>query len=121
MGELHLEIIVDRLLREFKVEANVGAPQVVYRELHPPPEASSTTPSTLVSPVVRASTVTAIIDIEPNEPGRGYEFINAVVGGDVPKESHRSYRSGYPGRYEGPVSWPVTPVEDVKVTLKGGL
>jgi elongation factor G len=84
MGELHLEIIVDRMKREFKVEANVGKPQVAYRE-------------TITSTVQaegkfikqsggRGKYGHVWIEISPNEPGKGYEFINAIVGGTVPKE-----------------------------------
>ena len=76
MGELHLEIIVDRLLREFKVEANVGAPQVAYKETIRK-AVERRRPSTPVSPAVRASMVTLRSRVEPNEPGKGYEFINA--------------------------------------------
>ena len=83
MGELHLEIIVDRLLREFKVEANVGAPQVAYRECIRRPASSNTKYARQSGG--KGQYGHCIIDIEPNESGKGYEFINAVVGGDVPK------------------------------------
>ncbi|MEG1517220.1 MAG: elongation factor G [Raoultibacter sp.] len=85
MGELHLEIIVDRLLREFKVEANVGKPQVAYRE----------TASKLVNDVEgkfvrqsggRGQYGHCVINLEPMEPGHGYEFVNETVGGSIPKE-----------------------------------
>ncbi len=117
MGELHLEIIVDRLLREFKVEANVGAPRLLTRR--PSARRSTRRPSTPVSPVVRASTVTVKIKIEPNEPGKGYEFVNAIVGGAIPKEYHPGYRHRYSGCYAGGVLAGY-PVVDVKVTLWDG-
>ena len=98
MGELHLEIIVDRLLREFKVEANVGAPQVAYKETITQ-EGRVRTPSMPVSPAVRASMVTSRSSLEPNESGKGYEFVNEIVGGAVPKEYIPAVDAGYPGRH----------------------
>ncbi|MBR5779329.1 MAG: elongation factor G, partial [Clostridia bacterium] len=94
MGELHLEIIVDRLLREFRVEANVGKPQVSYRE-------TITKPATENCKYARQSGGKGqyghvIIDIEPN-PGKGYEFVNAVTGGDVPKEYIPAVDAGIKG------------------------
>ena len=117
MGELHLEIIVDRLLREFKVEANVGAPQVAYRE-----------------------TIKNAVDIEhkyakqsggrgqyghvkirmfPQEPGAGYEFVNATVGGSVPREYIGPVDQGIQGAMEAGVLAGY-PVVDVKVELYDG-
>ena len=117
MGELHLEIIVDRLLREFKVEANVGKPQVSYKE-----------------------TITKRVDheckykrqsggsgqyghvkiiVEPNEPGKGYEFVNAVVGGSIPKEYIPAVDQGIQGAMQAGVLAGY-PVVDVKVTLYDG-
>ena len=117
MGELHLEIIVDRLLREFKVEANVGAPQVAYKET-----------------VRRAADVDCKyarqsggkgqyghvkIKLEPNESGKGYEFINAVVGGAIPKEYIPAVDAGIQGAMlAGTVAG--YPVVDCKVTLYDG-
>ena len=117
MGELHLEIIVDRLLREFKVEANVGAPQVAYKE-------------TIVG--------TADVDmkyarqsggkgqyghvkirVEPNESGKGYEFVNAVVGGAIPKEYIPAVDKGIQGALNAGVLAGY-PVVDVKVELYDG-
>ena len=117
MGELHLEIIVDRLLREFKVEANVGAPQVAYKE------------------TVRG---TADVDmkyarqsggkgqyghvkirLEPNESGKGYEFVNAVTGGAIPKEYIPAVDQGIQGAMTAGVLAGF-PVVDVKVTLYDG-
>ena len=117
MGELHLEIIVDRLLREFKVEANVGKPQVSYKE-----------------------TVTKSIDedckyarqsggkgqyghvkitLEPNEAGKGYEFVNKVTGGSIPKEYIPAVDTGIKGSLQAGVLAGY-PVVDVKVTLYDG-
>lgn len=84
MGELHLEIIVDRMKREFKVEANIGKPQVAYRE-------TITTTVQAEGKFVKQSGGKGKyghvwIELTPNEPGKGYEFINAIVGGVVPKE-----------------------------------
>ena len=117
MGELHLEIIVDRLLREFKVEANVGAPQVAYKET--------------IRKAVDQDTKYARqsggkgpyghvkIHVEPNESGKGYEFINKVVGGAVPKEYIPAIDAGIQGAMlSGTVAG--YPVVDVKVTLYDG-
>ena len=84
MGELHLEIIVDRLLREFKVEANVGAPQVAYRETIRRPADQDTKYARQSGGKGQYGHVK--IKIEPNEAGKGYEFVNAIVGGAIPKE-----------------------------------
>ena len=117
MGELHLEIIVDRLLREFKVEANIGAPQVAYKET-----------------IRRMSDVDhkysrqsggkgqyghVKIKVEPNESGKGYEFINAVVGGAIPKEYIPAVDTGIKGAMQSGVLAGY-PVVDVKVTLYDG-
>ncbi len=117
MGELHLEIIVDRLLREFKVEANVGNPQVAYKE-------SITKTAEAEGKYIRQSGGRGQyghvkLRIEPQEPGKGYEFVNAIVGGVIPKEYigavnngiQEALQSGILGGY---------PVLDVKVTLFDG-
>ena len=117
MGELHLEIIVDRLLREFKVEANVGAPQVAYRECIRRPASANTKYARQSGG--KGQYGHCIINIEPNEPGKGYEFINAVVGGDVPKEFIPAIDQGIQGAMKAGILAGY-PVEDVKVTLKGG-
>ena len=117
MGELHLEIIVDRLLREFKVEANVGAPQVAYRECIRRPASSNTKYARQSGG--KGQYGHCIIDIEPNESGKGYEFINAVVGVDVPKEFIEPINQGIQGAMQTGILAGY-PVEDVKVTLKGG-
>ena len=117
MGELHLEIIVDRLLREFKVEANVGAPQVAYKE-------------TITKAVDQDTKYTrqsggkgqyghVKIHVEPNESGKGYEFVNATVGGSVPKEYIPAVDAGIQGAMLAGVLAGY-PVVDVKVTLYDG-
>ena len=117
MGELHLEIIVDRLLREFKVEANVGKPQVSYKE-------TIKQPATVDTRYVRQTGgkgqfAHVKLMVEPNEPGKGYEFINKVTGGAIPKEFipcvdqgiQGAMLSGILGGYQ---------VVDVKATLLDG-
>jgi len=117
MGELHLEIIVDRLLREFKVEANVGAPQVAYKET--------------IKKSVEQDTKYARqsggkgqyghcrITVEPNESGKGYEFVNAITGGVIPKEYIPAIDQGIQGAMQAGVLAGY-PVVDVKVTLTFG-
>ncbi len=118
MGELHLEIIVDRLLREFKVEANVGKPQVAYRE----------TAGEIVHNVEgkfirqsggRGQYGHAIINLEPQEPGKGYEFVNQIVGGTVPKEYIAPIDKGIQEALNSGVIAGF-PVVDIKVTLIDG-
>ncbi len=117
MGELHLEIIVDRLLREFKVEANVGAPQVAYKE----------TVRRLADVDCKYARQSGgkgqyghvKIKLEPNESGKGYEFINAVVGGAIPKEYIPAVDAGIQGAMlAGTIAG--YPVVDCKVTLYDG-
>jgi len=117
MGELHLEIIVDRLLREFKVEANVGKPQVAYKET--------------ITKSVEQDTKYARqsggkgqyghckIRVEPNESGKGYEFVNGIVGGAIPKEYIPAVDAGIRGAMEAGILAGY-PVVDVKVTLYDG-
>ncbi|MBE9143215.1 elongation factor G [Planktothrix mougeotii] len=118
MGELHLEILVDRMLREFKVEANVGAPQVAYRE-------------TIRKPVNRAEGKFirqsggkgqyghVVINLEPGEPGSGFEFVSKIVGGTVPKEYINPAEQGIKEACEtGVVAG--YPLIDVKATLVDG-
>ncbi len=117
MGELHLEIIVDRLLREFKVEANVGAPQVAYKETirgnadvdHKYARQSGG----------RGQYGHVKIRIEPNETGKGYEFVNAIVGGVIPKEYIPAVDKGIQGAMQSGVLAGFN-VVDVKVTLYDG-
>ena len=118
MGELHLEIIVDRLLREFKVEANVGAPQVAYRETIRK-EANQETKYARQSGG-KGQYGHVKIKIEPNEPGKGYEFVNAIVGGSVPKEYIPAVDAGIQGAMLAGVLAGY-PVVDVKVTLYDGV
>ncbi len=116
MGELHLEIIVDRLLREFKVEANIGKPQVAYRE-------TITKPADVDCKYSRQSGGKGQyghvkIKIEPN-PEKGFEFVNAIVGGAVPKEYIPAVEAGIKGAMQSGVLAGY-PVVDVKVTLYDG-
>ena len=117
MGELHLEIIVDRLLREFKVEANVGAPQVAYKE-------TVKGKADVDMKYARQSGGKGQyghvkIHVEPNESGKGYEFVNATVGGSVPKEYIPAVDAGIQGAMQAGVLAGY-PVVDVKVTLYDG-
>ena len=117
MGELHLEIIVDRLLREFKVEANIGKPQVAYKETirkkvdHECKYKRQSGGSGQYGHVK--------ITIEPNEPGKGYEFVNAVTGGAIPKEYIEPVNQGIQGAMQNGVLAGYN-VVDVKVTLYDG-
>ena len=117
MGELHLEIIVDRLLREFKVEANVGAPQVSYKETIRKEVEQDTKYARQSGGKGQYGHVK--IRVEPNEPGKGYEFVNAVVGGAIPKEYIPAVDAGIQGAMEAGVLAGY-PVVDVKVTLFDG-
>ena len=117
MGELHLEIIVDRLLREFKVEANVGAPQVAYKE-------TITGNADVDMKYKRQSGGSGQyghvkIRVEPNESGKGYEFVNAVVGGSIPKEFIPAVDTGIQGALNAGVLAGYT-VVDLKVDLYDG-
>ena len=117
MGELHLEIIVDRLLREFKVEANIGKPQVAYKETirsrvdHECKYKRQSGGSGQYGHVK--------IILEPNEPGAGYEFVNAVTGGAIPKEFIEPVNQGIQGAMQNGVLAGYN-VVDVKVTLYDG-
>ena len=117
MGELHLEIIVDRLLREFKVDANVGKPQVAYRE-------------TIKKKVVaegkfirqsggRGQYGHVVLELEPQEPGKGFEFVNKTVGGSVPKEYVAPTQKGIEEAMQNGVLAGY-PVVDIKITLIDG-
>ncbi|MBE6604768.1 MAG: elongation factor G [Ruminococcaceae bacterium] len=117
MGELHLEIIVDRLLREFKVEANIGAPQVAYKETikkkvdHEEKYKRQSGGSGQYGHVK--------IIVEPNETGKGYEFVNAVTGGAIPKEYIPAVDNGIQGALQSGVLAGYN-VVDIKVTLYDG-
>ncbi|MEY2407106.1 MAG: elongation factor [Acidimicrobiaceae bacterium] len=118
MGELHLEIIVDRMMREFKVDANVGKPQVAYRE-------------TITKPVQKVvyrhvkqtggkgQFAHVVIDLEPTGPGGGYEFVDKITGGRIPKEYIPSVDQGIQESLTSGVLAGY-PVEDLRVTLQDG-
>ena len=117
MGELHLEIIVDRLLREFKVEANIGAPQVAYKETIRKKVDQDTKYARQSGGKGQYGHVK--ITIEPNEAGAGYEFVNAVTGGAIPKEYIPAVDAGIQGAMQAGVLAGYN-VVDVKVTLYDG-
>src|SRR5574344_585637 len=117
MGELHLEIIVDRLLREFKVEANVGAPQVAYKETIRKAVDQDTKYARQSGGKGQFAHVK--IHVEPNESGKGYEFENKVTGGAIPKEFIPSVDAGIQSAMHAGVLAGY-PVVDVKVTLYDG-
>jgi len=117
MGELHLEIIVDRLMREFKVEANVGKPQVAYRE-------TISKKVKVEGKFVRQSGGRGQyghvwLEVEPQEPGKGYEFVDAIKGGVVPREYIPAVDKGIQEATDNGVLAGF-PVVDVKVTLIDG-
>ena len=117
MGELHLEIIVDRLLREFKVEANVGEPQVAYKETIR--RSADVDMKYARQSGGKGQYGHVKIIVEPNESGKGYEFINKVVGGAIPKEYIEPVNQGIQGAMQAGVLAGY-PVVDVKVTLYDG-
>ena len=117
MGELHLEIIVDRLLREFRVEANVGKPQVSYKE-------TITRPAIADTRFVRQTGgkgqfAHVKLQVEPNESGKGYEFVNAVTGGAIPKDFIPAIDAGIQGAMQAGILAGY-PVVDVKCTVLDG-
>ena len=117
MGELHLEIIVDRLLREYKVEANVGAPQVAYKETIKQSVKQDTKYARQSGGKGQYGHV--VIQVEPNEPGKGYEFLNEITGGVIPKEFIPAVDAGIQGAMQAGVLAGY-PVVDVKVHLTFG-
>ena len=117
MGELHLEIIVDRLLREFKVEANVGAPQVAYKETIKKTVEQDTKYARQSGGKGQYGHVR--ITVEPNESGKGYEFLNEITGGVIPKEYIPAVDAGIQGAMQAGVLAGY-PVVDVKVHLTFG-
>ena len=117
MGELHLEIIVDRLLREYKVEANVGAPQVAYKETIKKTTEQDTKYARQSGGKGQYGHVR--ITVEPNEPGKGYEFLNEITGGVIPKEYIPAVDAGIQGAMQAGVLAGY-PVVDVKVHLTFG-
>lgn len=117
MGELHLEVIVDRLLREFKVEANVGKPQVAYREtIRKPVRAEG---KFIRQTGGRGQYGHVVFEIEPLSPGEGFEFVNKIVGGVVPKEYVPAVEEGVKEAMQSGVLAGY-PVVDVRVTLVDG-
>ncbi|MGC4153076.1 MAG: elongation factor G [Propionicimonas sp.] len=118
MGELHLEILIDRMKREFRVEANIGKPQVAYREtLRRTVEKAEYTHKKQSGGSGQYGKV--IISLEPLEPGAGYEFVNAVTGGRIPREYIPAVDQGVKEAMAfGPLAG--YPVEDIKVTLLDG-
>ncbi len=117
MGELHLEIIVDRLLREFKVEANVGKPEVAYREtIRRRAEAEA---KYIKQTGGRGQYGHVVLAVEPSEPGTGFEFINKIVGGAIPKEYIPAVEKGVRERMETGVLAGY-PMRDIRVTLLDG-
>ena len=117
MGELHLEIIVDRLLREFKVEANVGQPEVAYREtIRRKAEAES---KYIKQTGGRGQYGHVVLTVEPSEPGKGLEFVNKIVGGAIPKEYIPAIEKGVKERMENGVIAGY-PLRDIKVTVIDG-
>ena len=117
MGELHLEIIVDRLFREFKVEANVGKPEVAYREtIRRSAEAEG---KYIKQTGGRGQYGHAVITVEPLEAGKGFEFVNDIVGGAIPREYIPAIEKGIKERMETGVLAGY-PVRDVRVTLTDG-
>ena len=117
MGELHLDIIVDRLLREFKVEANVGAPQVAYKETIK--KLADVDHKYARQSGGKGQYGHVKIIVEPNESGKGYEFINKIVGGAIPKEYIEPVNQGIQGAMQAGILAGY-PVVDVKVTLYDG-
>ena len=117
MGELHLDILVDRMLREFKVEANIGAPQVAYRE-------TIRKPANVEGKFVRQSGGKGqyghvVIEVEPGEPGSGFEFVSKIVGGAIPKEFIAPAEQGMKEACESGILAGY-PMIDLKVTLVDG-
>jgi len=117
MGELHLEILVDRMLREFKVEANVGAPQVAYRETIR--KAVKTEGKFIRQSGGKGQYGHVVIELEPGEQGSGFEFISKIVGGSVPKEYVNPAAEGMKEACESGVIAGY-PLIDVKATLVDG-
>jgi len=117
MGELHLEIIIDRMMREFKVEANVGKPQVAYREtIRKPSQAEG---KFIRQTGGRGQYGHVKIKLEPQEPGKGYEFVNDIVGGSVPREYIKPVDQGIKEAMEGGVLAGYEMV-DIKASLYDG-
>jgi len=117
MGELHLEIIVDRMLREFKVEANVGKPEVAFREtIRRSAEAES---KYVKQTGGRGQYGHVVLTVEPSEPGKGFEFVNKIVGGVIPREFIPAVEKGVKERLDAGVIAGY-PLRDIRVTLTYG-
>lgn len=117
MGELHLEILVDRMLREFKVEANIGAPQVAYREtIRKPVKAEG---KFIRQSGGKGQYGHVVIELEPGDPGSGFEFVSKIVGGSVPKEYISPAEQGMREACESGILAGY-PLIDVKTTLIDG-
>jgi elongation factor G len=117
MGELHLEIIVDRMMREFKVEANVGKPEVAFREtIKRKAEAES---KYVKQTGGRGQYGHVVLTVEPSEPGKGLEFVNKIVGGAIPKEYIPAIEKGVKERMENGVVAGY-PLRDIKVSVIDG-
>ena len=119
MGELHLEVLVDRMLREFKVDATVGKPQVAYRETITQTVEKSHLHATRSRRVARASTPRSTIDLETTGPGGGYEFVDKITGGRIPKEYIPSVDAGIQDAMTAGVLAGY-PTVDVRATLTDG-
>ncbi|MCF8414503.1 MAG: elongation factor G, partial [Melioribacteraceae bacterium] len=117
MGELHLEILVDRMRREFKVEANIGKPQVAYRETIT--EVVQAEGKFVKQSGGRGKYGHVVLELAPNEPGKGFEFVNAIVGGSIPKEYINPVSQGIQQAMQSGVIAGY-PVVDVKVKLYDG-
>ena len=117
MGELHLEILVDRMLREFKVEANVGAPQVAYRETIR--KSIKTEGKFIRQSGGKGQYGHVVIELEPGDPGSGFEFVSKIVGGSIPKEYVSPAEQGMKEKCESGILAGY-PVIDLKVTLVDG-
>src|SRR4029453_17420940 len=117
MGELHLEIIVDRLLREFKVEANVGKPQVAYAE--EVRKKAGAQGRYVRQPGGRGQYGDVYLEVEPNEPGKGFEFENKIVGGSIPREYIPAVEKGIREELDTGVL-PGYPSVEIKVRLTDG-
>ncbi|MGJ3247268.1 MAG: elongation factor G [Elainellaceae cyanobacterium] len=117
MGELHLEILVDRMLREFKVEANIGAPQVAYRETIR--KRITTEGKFIRQSGGKGQYGHVVIEVEPSEPGSGFEFVSKIVGGSIPKEYISPAEQGMKEACESGILAGY-PVIDLKVTLVDG-
>jgi elongation factor G len=117
MGELHLEILVDRMLREFKVEANVGAPQVAYRETIR--KAIKTEGKFIRQSGGKGQYGHVVIELQPGDPGTGFEFVSKIVGGSIPKEYVSPAEQGMKEACESGILAGY-PVIDLKATLVDG-